>query len=220
MKMGYDVPRLIKVIGQDHQAEAFEFSASQIDEHADIVVEAGSGLPAQKHARIEAVLKMDERQLFGPPGDPTRNRRMLRMMDLGSTDEMSNLLERDENRARLENLQFIKGQPVEDPMPWENHDVEYEIHTDLLKSQIIKGWPQEQRAALVRHTILHVKWKNPQNALQLAAVFGMQDVVAEIQQTMMLEMQAQAMAPQPGAPQAPPQGGGQPSAPQPAPQAA
>lgn len=220
MKMGYDVPRLIKVIGQDHQAEAFEFSASQIDEHADIVVEAGSGLPAQKHARIEAVLKMDERQLFGPPGDPTRNRRMLRMMDLGSTDEMSNLLERDENRARLENLQFIKGQPVEDPMPWENHDVEYEIHTDLLKSQIIKGWPQEQRAALVRHTILHVKWKNPQNALQLAAVFGMQDVVAEIQQTMMLEMQAQAMAPQSGAPQAPPQGGGQPSAPQPAPQAA
>lgn len=229
MKLGYDVPRLIKVIGQDHQAEAFEFSASQIDEHADIVVEAGSGLPQQKHARIEAVLKMDERQLFGPPGDPTRNRRMLRMMDLGSTDEMSNLLERDENRARLENLQFIKNQPVEDPMPWENHDVEYEIHTDLLKSQIIKSWPPEQRKALVRHTILHVKWKNPVNALQLAAVFGLQDVVAEIQQTMMIEQQAQALTPQAqapaqGQPPATPQGGApaaKPAAPAPkAPQAA
>jgi hypothetical protein len=51
----------------------------------------------------------------------------------------------------------------------------------------------------VRHTILHVKWKNPQNALQLAAVFGMADVTQEIQQTMALQAQAaqQGQPPQP-----------------------
>jgi hypothetical protein len=44
------------------------------------------------------------------------------------------MVTRDDDHARLENLAFGRGEPVEDPMPWENHDVEYDIHTDLLKS--------------------------------------------------------------------------------------
>jgi hypothetical protein len=218
MKLGYDIPRLISIVGRDKQPEVFEFSNEQIDEHANIVIETTSALPLQKHARIEAILKMDERQLFGPPGDPQRNRRVMRMMQLGTADEADTLAQRDEDRARLENLHFSRGEPVEDPMPWENHDIEYEIHTDLLKSNEIINWPPEQRATLVRHTILHVKWKNPQNALQLAAVFGMQDVVAEIQQTMLVQQQFSG-PPQAGPPPTegapPPQGGEAPPPPQP-----
>jgi hypothetical protein len=211
-KLGFDIPRLISIVGKDKQPEVFEFSSSQIDEHADITIDTGSALPTQKHARIEAILKLDERQAFGPPGDPQRNRKLLRMLDLGSAAETSDLIGIDEDHARLENLSFTRNEPVEDPMPWEDHDVEYEIHTALLKSPVIKTWPPEQRQALVRHTILHVKWKNPQNALQLAAVFGMQDVVAEIQQTMMI--QQSVVAPPPPAGPSAPQG----QAPQPAPQ--
>lgn len=221
-KLGYDVPRLISITGRDNAPEVFEFSAEQIDEHADIHIDTGSALPSQKHAKIEAILKLDERQVFGPVGDPQRNRKLLRALDIGSSQEDVDLVGQDEDHARLENLAFTRGEAVEDPMPWENHDVEYEIHTALLKSPEIKSWPPEQRAALVRHVILHVKWKNPQNALQLAAVFGMQDVVAEIQQTMFIQQQfAQPAAP---AGAGAPQGGGEqaqpaPSAP-PAPPAA
>jgi hypothetical protein len=213
-KMGYDIPRLITIVGRDASPDVFEFSQEQIDEHANITIDTGSALPNTRHARIETILKLDERQVFGPIGDPQRNRKISKMLDLGSAQETADLMGRDEDHARLENLSFTKGEPVEDPMPWEDHDVEYEIHTDLLKSPEIKGWPPEQRAALVRHVILHVKWKNPQNALQLAAVFGMQDVVAEIQQTMLVQQQFAS----PPAPPAP--GGGetaQGQAPQPAP---
>jgi hypothetical protein len=215
-KMGYDVPRLISIVGRDSSPDVFEFSQEQIDEHANITIDTGSSLPDQKHARIETILKLDERQAFGPIGDPQRNRKLLRALDIGSSQEDVDLVGTDEDHARLENLAFTRGEPVEDPMPWENHDVEYEIHTALLKSPEIKGWPPQQRAALVRHVILHVKWKNPQNALQLAAVFGMMDVVAEIQQTMMIQQQFA----QP--PVAPNQGGGEQQAPpaQQAPQAA
>jgi len=201
-KMGYDIPRLITIVGRDHSPEVFEFSQEQIDEHANIIIDTGSALPNMKHARIEAILKLDERQVFGAPGDPQRNRKMMRMLDLGSHAEGADLMGQDEDHARLENLSFSRNEPVEDPMPWEDHDVEYEIHTNLLKSPEIKGWPQQQRAALVRHTILHVKWKNPTNALQLAAIFGMQDVVLEIQQTMFIQAQAAAL----GQPQPQPQG--------------
>ena len=216
VKMGYDIPRLITIVGRDNTPEVFEFSNEQIDEHANILIDTGSALPQQKHARIEAILKLDERQMFGPPGDPTRNRKVLKALDMGSSQEDVDLLGVDEDHARLENLSFTRGEQVEDPMPWENHDLEYEIHTALLKSQEIKNWPPEQRAGLVRHVILHVKWKNPQNALQLAAVFGMQDVVAEIQQTMMV--QQQFAAPPQAAPPAP-EGGQQASPEAPPPQA-
>jgi hypothetical protein len=220
IKMGYDIPRLVSYIGRDKQPEAFEFSQEQIDEHANIYFEAGSSLPTQKHARIEAILKLDERQVFGPPGDPQRNRALLRMMDLGSHDQADSLTQRDENRARLENMAFTRNLPVEDPMPWENHDVEYEVHSDLLKSDQIHQWAPEQRLALVRHLILHVKWKNPQNALQLAAVFGLQDVILEIQQTMMVQQQfsqppVAAGAPPQEAPPSPPQAAATPPPPQP-----
>lgn len=206
-KMGYDVPRLIAITGRDKSPDVFEFSSEQIDEHANIIIDTGSALPTQKHAKIEAILKLDERQVFGPPGDPTRNRKIVRALDLGSYQEDADLVAADEDHARLENLSFTRGEPVEDPMPWENHDIEYDIHTGLLKSPEIKSWSPEQRAALVRHVILHVKWKNPQNALQLAAVFGMQDVVMEIQQTMMI--QQSVLAPQGAAPAGPPPPQGQ-----------
>lgn len=224
-KLGYDVPRLISIVGRDKSPDVFEFSQEQIDEHANIVIDTGSALPNQKHARIDAILKLDERQVFGPVGDPGRNRKMMRMLSLGSQDEEANSAARDDEQSRLENLGFTRQEQVEDPMPWEDHDIHYEVHTDLLKSPQLKGWSPEQRQALVRHTILHVKWKNPQNALQLAAVFGMADVVAEIQQTMMVQqsvLQPPAGAPPQGAPpqapQAPqdgppPQGGGQPAPP-------
>jgi len=179
-KLGYDIPRLITITGRDNSPEAFEFSADQIDELAEIHIEAGSALPQLKYQRIDAILKLDERQLFGAPGDPSRNRRVLRMLELGSQEQATSMLQRDEDHARLENLAFTRGESVEDPMPWEDHDVEYEIHTDLLKSPEIKTWPPEQRAALVRHVILHVKFKNPQSALQLAGMFNMQDIVEEI----------------------------------------
>lgn len=231
-KLGYDVQRLIAIVGRDKTPDVFEFSHEQIDEHANIIIDTGSALPQSKHARIEAILKLDERQTFGPPGDPMRNRKLLRLLNLGSQEEEAAMVARDSEHARLENLSFTRGEQVEDPMPWENHDEEYEVHTDLLKSPEIKSWSSDQRRALVRHVILHVKWKNPQNALQLAAVFGMQDVLQEIQQTMAIQQSVTQppppQAPQPGgqpqqpqAPEAPQHGGAPPQgAPQPAPQAA
>lgn len=222
-KMGYDIPRLISIVGRDKTPDVFEFSQEQIDEHANIIIDSGSALPEQKHARIESILKLDERQVFGAPGDAQRNRKLLKMLDLGSAEEEATLAVIDEEHARLENLAFERGQPVEDPMPWEDHDLEYELHTALLKSPKIKSWAPEQRAALVRHTILHVKWKNPTNALQLAAVFGLNDVVQEIQQTMLVMQQAGMMgAAAQGQPPGPPQGSPQPGgeAPQPPPQEA
>jgi hypothetical protein len=194
MAMGYDIPRLVSIVGKDKQPEVFEFSSDNIDEHAEIIVQTGSALPTLKSARIQAILELFNAGLFGNGQDAEVRRRVLSMIELGSTDTEMNFLQRDEQQARLENLDLTKGNQLPPPMPWENHDVHYAMHTDLLKSSEIKSLPPEVREELIRHVIKHTSFVNPGNAMHLAGMFGMQDLLLEIQQ-----LAQQQQQPPPGA---------------------
>lgn len=210
MELGYDIPRLVSIVGRNHQPEVFEFSQDNIDPHAHIIVQAGSALPTLKAARAKMIMEMHSAQLFGQAGDPAVNRRVLSMLEVGGIEDATDILKRDEDQARLENLDVSKNTAIEPPMPWENHQIHYEFHTDQLKSNEIKQWAPEQRQELVRHVILHARFINPQNALMLAQQFGFADLVQQI-----LPMVAPQGAPpedpqQPGAQEPPP---GSPSAP-------
>ena len=194
MAMGYTVPRLISIVGKNHAPDVFEFSQDQIDEHADVVVQAGSALPTLKAARSKMIMEMHGAALFGDPNDPAVKRRVLGMLEVGGTEDATDVIRRDEEMARMENLDVSKQKPIDPPMPWENHLMHYEAHTDQLKSPEIKEWQQPQRDELVRHVILHAKFINPQNALMLAQQFGFDDLVQQIQ----------AILPPPAPPQAAP----------------
>lgn len=199
MVLGYDIPRLVSIVGRGHQPEVFEFSQDNIDEHAHVIVQAGSALPTLKAARAKMIMEMHGASLFGDPNDPATKRRVLSMLEVGGIEDATDMLKRDEDQSHLENLDITKGNPIEPPMPWENHTVHYEFHTDLLKSSEIKSWTPQQRDELVRHVILHARFINPTNALMLAQQFGYDDLVAEIMPM---------VAPPPGPP---PDGGGPPA---------
>jgi hypothetical protein len=197
-KIGYDIPRLVSITGKDYQPDVFEFSAEEIDEHANIRVETGSNLPLLTAARINTIKELWGAGLFGNAADPMAQRKALRLLNLGFMEEQQVTMHRDEELARFENLQLLRGIPVDDPQPWEAHDVQADIHADALKTPEFKKLPPEAQMAAVRHWVLTVKWINPQSALQLASIFGMVD----IQQSILAEMQ-----PPPGAPQQPPMAG-------------
>lgn len=216
MSMGYDIPRLVSIVGRNHQPEVFEFSQDNIDEHAHIIVQAGSALPTLKAARAKMIMEMHGASLFGDPNDPATKRRVLSMLEIGGIEDATDIIKRDEDQSRLENLDVSKNIAIESPMPWENHQIHYEFHTDQLKSPEIKQWSPEQRDELVRHVILHAKFINPQNALMLAQQFGYTDLVQQIEP--MVAPAPPAQGPPPGsgsAPvpsQAPPPPGGAPAA--------
>jgi IMP cyclohydrolase len=52
MKMGYDTARLISVTGKNYEPEVIEFQSDQIDEAAEVIVQAGSSLPMLKAAKF------------------------------------------------------------------------------------------------------------------------------------------------------------------------
>jgi hypothetical protein len=191
MAQGYDIPRLVSIVGRNHQPDVFEFSQDNIDEHAHVIVQAGSALPTLKAARAKMIMEMHGAGLFGDPNDTGTKRRVLGMLEVGGIEDATDILKRDEDQARLENLDVSKQQGIDPPMPWENHQIHYDFHTDALKSPEIKTWSPQQRDELVRHVILHAKFINPTNAMMLAQQFGYTDLVAQIE-PMVTGMPAQA----------------------------
>jgi hypothetical protein len=193
MKQGYTVPRLIAITGRNYEPDVFEFSAESIDEHADIVVQAGSALPMLKGAKIQSVMELWNSGLLGDQNDPENKRKTLGLLEMGEFEGAMETSRRDEDLAKLENTQVMHDQPVEPPEFFENHDIHYAVHTDELKSAEAMNWPPQRRLALISHILLHFKFINPQAAAGLAQEYGLNGLIPP-------------PAPPPGAPPGPPPG--------------
>ena len=212
MKDGYTEPRLLAVAGRNAQPEIFEFSQSNIDPFAEIVVRSGSGLSQSPAVRTQQVMELGNAGWLGDPNDPETKRRVLNQIDVGGISELQQRNRVDEDQASLENTEIKSGRNFPTPMPWDNHDIHYTEHTDMMKSPEFKEWEETSQQALVAHTILHVKFIDPNKAMQLAQELGMTEVLSYLQ-----AQQAATAPPQPpaGPPEgAPPQGGEGPPPPQ------
>lgn len=202
MKQGYNTPRLISIAGRNRQPEVMEFHSGQIDEHAAIKVQVGSGLSGFKAARINQLVELYKEGLLGDPNDPEVKRRTLSMMDMGGTEEAQEQAARHEELARLENDEIFEGKEIPIPQFYENHLIHYGVHTDQLSSTETRDWSDEIRLNLIRHTLLHFKFINPGAAFQLANQYGFKDL---IESGLIPPPPQEAQPPQEQAPQPAPQ---------------
>jgi hypothetical protein len=211
MKLGYSPARLFTVMGKGLEPEVFEFHRDDIDEGAEIVVEAGSALPQLKAARMQAVMEMWTAGLLGDPADPAARQKALTMLEMGTNEDVFDSARRDEELATLETKQIEDGAMVNPPEFFHNHDVHYRVHTDALKNASAANWPVDRQVAIRRHIIEHIAFVNPPAAMEHALRYGFVDLVQRFQ----MEAQQAAMVappPVPSAPQdpsAPAPGGGQ-----------
>jgi hypothetical protein len=178
MKQGYEVERLITVSGRDLEPEAFEFSSEQIDDYADIVMLASSALPTLPSAKSSMILDLWKAGIYGPVDDPEARRKVAVQLEMGTVEDTFYDARKDEQQARVENDAFLDGQAPPVPEFYENHALHYRIHTDLLKSP--RSVEQVQREVMIAHIIGHVKFQNPQSAVQLALQYGMPELVQEL----------------------------------------
>lgn len=174
MKLMYGVERLLSITSQEDQVDAFEFSSEQIDDHADIVVQVGSGLPDLKGARIQMALELRTSGIFGDPADPEVNRRVLNMIDIGDLSAVYADARRDEERARLENVGFANSTVPKIPLFCDNHMIHSRVHTDQLKSSEFDRWDEQIQGSFIDHILWHSVYINPAAAAQIAAIYGRQ----------------------------------------------
>lgn len=173
MKLSYDVPRLVAVVGRNLEPEVQEFFSDQIDESADLKVESGSALPDMRAQRMQIVKEMYDGQMFGPIGRPEAVRKAFSLMELGGVDEAIDASKIDENLARIENNDFINGKEVANPEFFHNHNIHYEVHTEMLKSPDTRSWPPEKKQMAMIHLIGHLDFFDPSAALNAALQYGL-----------------------------------------------
>jgi len=173
VKMGYDIPRLVTVAGHGMEPEVFEFSAEQIDENADIVVEAGSSLPDMKAARVQSIVDLYKAGLLGNVQDPEVQRKALQQLEMGTLEESFDSVRKHEELAKFENIMLMEDKPVPRPEFFQNHQVHYNTHTDELNSPEAMKWAPERKMAFMTHLIGHVEYINPYMALNLATEYGL-----------------------------------------------
>jgi hypothetical protein len=173
MKNRYQATRLMSLGGHNSEPEVFEFSASNIDEYADIVVETGSMLPDMKGARLQALLEMFQAGAFGPPNDPNALRQFQKRLEFGRDDESFDPQATHEQNAHLENLRMHRGEDVEPAEFGDNHTLHYQIHVDDLVKARMRKEPFQKRLIRVKHILTHARYQNPQAAMMIAAEYGL-----------------------------------------------
>jgi hypothetical protein len=172
MKQRYLLPRILTIAGRNREPEVFEFSESNIDENADIIIESGSMLPDLKSARIQAVLELFGSGILGPQVERETWRKAQQLLEFGNKQEIYDPVRVDEERARLENLKIQKGEPLPPALAFDDHVIHTAIHTEEFKKAANGNLDPQVFGLWVDHIISHARWINPQAAMQLAAEYG------------------------------------------------
>ena len=178
MAKGYQTPRLIAIAGRAHIPDVQEFSTNNIDENAEIIVYTGSSLASSPAIRTQQVIELWNSGLLVDDMNPAEGkRRALTMLDANGIGEFQEEKRRDEEKARLENLNIGKQQFVNPPLIFDDHQIHYNIHTDQMKSPEFEMWDETKQKELFVHTLLHMKFINPMTAINTAAELGIPEII-------------------------------------------
>jgi len=99
VKQYWDTPRIVKVVGRDHQFNVITFQGSDLRDNTDIRVEAGSALPTSKSAK-QALLMDLMGQGFIPP------EKGLELMEVGGVQRLYEEIQIDSAQATRENMKM------------------------------------------------------------------------------------------------------------------
>lgn len=125
-------------------------------------IEAGSTLPKLQASQQQQLLAAFKMGLLGSPDDPIVRKEIVSR--LGITDVQTSW-EVDIRKSQLENAAIMRGEFDQvDFTPWDNHMVEFQIHTMALKQPGFKAAPQQVIQFMCQHIVKH------QQALMQAAM--------------------------------------------------
>ncbi len=172
IQQGYTTERVIKLGNVLDDWEVISFKGADLRNNQDVKVIKESSLPDSKHARELRIERRYERGLLGNPQDPKVRRRVLRMIDNSIVDDIYSEYKKDEQLAKWENHQLVKGIPLE-INPYDNHMVHKDEH-DLLRKSL---------------RLQKLKLTNPEAFMQLNLIIAMH--VAEHQKFINEEMKKQ-----------------------------
>ncbi len=117
---------------KDKQGNVIE--EGTIPRNSRLIVEAGSSLPKTQSAKQAFIIDLFKMGIFGPQGDKTTNKRVLKMLEMGNINEMYEDEAADRIQAEEENESMKKGisQMV---YPYQDQEVHLQTHDAFMKTK-------------------------------------------------------------------------------------
>jgi hypothetical protein len=151
IKIKYNIPRTINIVGKNNSVEVIQFQGSQLTS-TDVRVQAGSSLPQSKAAKQDWVINLLHEKLL----DPVRDRDLiLKMLELGITEDLYSDATIDVNQAQNEVDKWKKGDGSPIVRDFYNHMVHIKEHDKFRKSDEYEELPPELQMMIDEHVKQH-----------------------------------------------------------------
>lgn len=189
----WDMPRLVKVVGDDNSFDTMLLQGAEIKRGTDIRIEPGSALPTSKAARQAFIMDLMNGGFIPPEAG-------LELLEIGGPTKLMEQLGQDKRQAQRENvrmksldvmaimqhqmdfmmkmesgeIQTEDGQPPAGPGPvisvndWDNHQIHIEVHNRFRRSQAFEFLDDTIKAQFEEHVQMHkqaMAQENVQNML-------------------------------------------------------
>lgn len=157
----WELPRIIKVVGDDGQFESYELSQADIRGNTDLRIETGSATPRSRAAKQAFITELGKLQWITPE-------RALRYLDMAETSKLYEEIQIDSRQAQRENLRMAQGDDTVLANDWDNHEIHLEEHNNYRKRQAFESLPDEIKVMFQMHVQTHKDVLAASMGLQIA----------------------------------------------------
>ena len=161
----WDVPRLVKVTGDDEYFDVMMFSGSDLRKNTDIQIEAGSALPNSKAAKQAFIMDLMKMGFIDPATG-------LEVMEMGGVAKIYEAVQVDVRQAQRENLRMAQiddqtyqlmqmASPEGEEVTiipvnsFDNHELHIATHNKYRKSQAYEALSPSAKIEFERHVQMH-----------------------------------------------------------------
>lgn len=151
----YDVARTLKLVGKNKKIETFEFKGSDLTS-IDVRIQEASMYQMSRAAKQDWIMQLVQNGVLDPAKDKAL---IIKMLELGITDDMYDDYEIDINQAQNEQDNWKKknfNTPVRD---FYNHAVHVNEHNKFRKSDDYTGLPVDEQKQIDAHVQQHLEFE-------------------------------------------------------------
>lgn len=152
-KQFYEDGRLIRTLGPEGW-QYMAFKDEEFDWFIDLAPEAMSGGPNSRALRFAETMEAFTAGLFNDEIPGAKDAR--RLLSFDSADRST--INKNKNHqclARMENVQFLNQQPINEVKPYHDDAIHLEEHNDLRNTSKYENLPPEVRAVFDAHCEMH-----------------------------------------------------------------
>ncbi len=158
----YDIPRTIKVVGQNKEVEVIEFMGSQLTS-TDVRIQEGSMFQQSRAAKQEWIFNLIGSGVLNPVQD---KQIILKMLELGTVDELYDEENLDINQAQKEQQRWEKGDPSPIVRDFFNHTIHIMEHNKFRKTEAYEELHPELQMVIDQHVEEHLSYLIPQEPIE------------------------------------------------------